>query len=76
MVAAARRSFATRGSAATSLRSVAQEAGVDAGLVNYYLRNKTGLLEEVMQPPGRSAQPWPPPNSLWSGAGTPSCRPA
>ncbi|MFB7181559.1 TetR family transcriptional regulator [Streptomyces sp. NPDC056257] len=51
IVAAARRSFATRGYAATSLRSVAQEAGVDPGLVNYYFRNKTGLLEEVMQPP-------------------------
>ncbi|KOU26392.1 hypothetical protein ADK52_09295 [Streptomyces sp. WM6372] len=51
IVAAARRSFATRGYAATSLRSVAQEAGVDPGLVNYYFRTKTGLLEEVMQPP-------------------------
>ncbi|MFE6844533.1 TetR family transcriptional regulator [Streptomyces sp. NPDC057686] len=51
IVAAARRSFATRGYAATSLRSVAQEAGVDPGLVNYYFRTKTGLLEEVMRPP-------------------------
>ncbi|MGW6572090.1 TetR/AcrR family transcriptional regulator [Streptomyces sp. NPDC054945] len=51
IVAAARRAFATRGYAATSLRAVAQEAGVDPGLVNYYFRTKTGLLEEVMQPP-------------------------
>ncbi|MFB7262778.1 TetR family transcriptional regulator [Streptomyces nojiriensis] len=51
IVAAARRSFATRGYAATSLRAVAQEAGVDPGLVNYYFRTKAGLLEEVMQPP-------------------------
>ncbi|MFF4448246.1 TetR family transcriptional regulator [Streptomyces sp. NPDC001502] len=51
ILAAARRSFATRGYAATSLRSVAQEAGVDPGLVNYYFRTKAGLLEEVMQPP-------------------------
>ncbi|MFE6847293.1 helix-turn-helix domain-containing protein [Streptomyces sp. NPDC057686] len=50
IVAAARRSFATRGYAATSLRSVAQEAGIDPGPVNYYFRTKTGLLEEVMQP--------------------------
>ncbi|MFI8266291.1 MULTISPECIES: TetR family transcriptional regulator [unclassified Streptomyces] len=51
IVAVARRAFATRGYAATSLRAVAQEAGVDPGLVNYYFRTKTGLLEEVMQPP-------------------------
>ncbi|MEV8100216.1 TetR family transcriptional regulator [Kitasatospora sp. NPDC085879] len=51
ILAAARRSFAARGYAATSLRSVAQEAGVDPGLVHYYFRSKTGLLEAVMQPP-------------------------
>ncbi|MFI9275262.1 TetR family transcriptional regulator [Kitasatospora sp. NPDC052896] len=51
IIAAARRSFATRGYAATSLRSVAQEAGVDPGLVHYYFRGKTGLLEAVMEPP-------------------------
>ncbi|MFE9479063.1 TetR family transcriptional regulator [Streptomyces spororaveus] len=51
IVATARRAFATRGYAATSLRSVAQEAGVDPGLVNYYFRTKAGLLDEVMQPP-------------------------
>ncbi|MFF3244292.1 TetR family transcriptional regulator [Streptomyces sp. NPDC002870] len=51
IIAAARRCFATRGYAATSLRSVAQDAGVDPGLVHYYFRTKTGLLEAVMQPP-------------------------
>ncbi|MCX4744770.1 TetR family transcriptional regulator [Kitasatospora sp. NBC_01287] len=51
IVAAARRSFATRGYAATSLRSVAQDAGVDPGLVHYYFQGKTALLEAVMQPP-------------------------
>lgn len=51
IIAAARRSFATRGYAATSLRAVAQDAGVDPGLVHYYFRTKTGLLEAVMQPP-------------------------
>ncbi|MEU9178375.1 TetR family transcriptional regulator [Streptomyces sp. NPDC048550] len=51
IVAAARRAFATRGYAATSLRSVAQEADVDPGLVTYYFRTKTTLLEAVMQPP-------------------------
>ncbi|GAA2786749.1 TetR family transcriptional regulator [Kitasatospora aburaviensis] len=51
ILAAARRSFATRGYAATSLRAVALEAGVDPGLVHYYFRTKTGLLEAVMQPP-------------------------
>lgn len=51
IITAARRSFATRGYAATSLRSVAQDAGVDPGLVPYYFRTKTGLLEAVMQPP-------------------------
>ncbi|MEU8510870.1 helix-turn-helix domain-containing protein [Kitasatospora sp. NPDC048722] len=48
---AARRSFATRGYAATSLRSVAQDAGVDPGLVHYYFRSKTRLLEAIMEPP-------------------------
>ncbi|MFC6593409.1 TetR family transcriptional regulator [Kitasatospora paranensis] len=51
ILATARRTFATRGYAATSLRSVAQDAGVDPGLVLYYFRNKAGLLEAVMQPP-------------------------
>ncbi|MFJ3791269.1 TetR family transcriptional regulator [Kitasatospora sp. NPDC090091] len=51
ILAAARRSFATRGYAATSMRAVALEAGVDPGLVHYYFRTKTGLLEAVMQPP-------------------------
>ncbi|MEU9079798.1 TetR family transcriptional regulator [Kitasatospora sp. NPDC048538] len=51
ILAAARRSFATRGYAATSLRAVAVEAGVDPGLVHYYFRTKPGLLEAVMQPP-------------------------
>nr|WSW62943.1 TetR family transcriptional regulator [Streptomyces sp. NBC_00998] len=51
IVAAARRAFATRGYAATSLRSVAQEADVDPGLVTYYFRTKTTLLEAVMLPP-------------------------
>jgi AcrR family transcriptional regulator len=51
IIAAARRSFATCGYASTSLRSVAQDAGVDPGLVHYYFRTKTGLLEAVMQPP-------------------------
>ncbi|MFJ1709138.1 TetR family transcriptional regulator [Kitasatospora sp. NPDC088346] len=51
ILAAARRSFATRGYAATSLRSVASDAGVDPGLVHYYFRAKAGLLEAAMQPP-------------------------
>jgi AcrR family transcriptional regulator len=51
IIAAARRSFATRGYAATSLRSVAKDAGVDSALVHYYFRGKTGLLEAVMEPP-------------------------
>ncbi|MEV7776430.1 TetR family transcriptional regulator [Kitasatospora sp. NPDC086791] len=51
ILAAARRAFATRGYTATSLRAVAQDAGVDPGLVHYYFRSKPGLLEAVMQPP-------------------------
>ncbi|GAA1226186.1 TetR family transcriptional regulator [Kitasatospora nipponensis] len=51
ILAAARRSIARRGYTATSLRSVAQDAGVDPGLVHYYFRTKPGLLEAVMQPP-------------------------
>ncbi|MFK4222791.1 helix-turn-helix domain-containing protein [Streptomyces sp. NPDC019890] len=74
IITAARRSFATRGYAATSLRSVAQDADVDPGLVHYYFRTETGLLEAVMQPPRRSAQPWPPPSSPYTSADARSCR--
>ncbi len=45
---AAARRFAESGYAATSLRAVAQEAGVTPGMVAYYFDDKWGLLEAVL----------------------------
>lgn len=44
---AAVRTLADRGVAATSLRAVAEEAGVSVGLVQHYFRNKAGLVAAV-----------------------------
>jgi len=44
---AALRSFATRGAAATSLRSVAADAGVSLGLVQHHFETKAGLIKAV-----------------------------
>lgn len=51
ILTAARASFATNGYAATSLRSVARDAGVDPALVSYYFQNKSGLLDAALVPP-------------------------
>lgn len=47
LLAAAERLFAERGFAATSVRMIAAEAGVNWSLVGYYFRGKDGLLAEV-----------------------------
>ena len=44
---AALRSFATYGSSATSLRTVAEAAGVSVGLVQHHFVNKAGLIKAV-----------------------------
>ena len=44
---AAVRTLAEKGVAATSLRAVAEEAGVSIGLVQHYFRNKAGLVAAV-----------------------------
>lgn len=44
---AAVRTLADRGVSATSLRAVAEEAGVSVGLVQHYFRNKAGLVAAV-----------------------------
>lgn len=44
---AAVRTLADNGVAATSLRAVAEEAGVSIGLVQHYFRNKAGLVAAV-----------------------------
>ena len=51
IVAAARSLFATNGYASTSLRAVAEAAGVDVALVSYYFKNKAGLLDAVLEVP-------------------------
>jgi AcrR family transcriptional regulator len=44
---AALKSFATKGAAGTSLRSVAADAGVSLGLVQHHFETKAGLIEAV-----------------------------
>lgn len=44
---AAVRTLADKGVAATTLRAVAEEAGVSIGLVQHYFRNKAGLVAAV-----------------------------
>lgn len=44
---AALKSFATKGAAATSLRSVAADAGVSLGLVQHHFQTKAGLIKAV-----------------------------
>jgi AcrR family transcriptional regulator len=44
---AALRSFATYGASATSLRTVAETAGVSVGLVQHHFTNKAGLVKAV-----------------------------
>jgi AcrR family transcriptional regulator len=46
---AALRSFASHGVAATSLRTVAEAAGVSIGLLQHYFGNKAGLIAAVDQ---------------------------
>ncbi len=51
VLSAARSLFATQGYASTSLRNVAELAGVDVALVSYYFKNKAGLLEAALTLP-------------------------
>jgi AcrR family transcriptional regulator len=44
---AAVRTLAEKGVAATTMRAVAEEAGVSIGLVQHYFRNKAGLIAAV-----------------------------
>jgi AcrR family transcriptional regulator len=44
---AALRSFATHGTSSTSLRTVAEAAGVSVGLVQHHFTNKAGLVKAV-----------------------------
>lgn len=44
---AALKCFATHGTAATSLRTVAEAAGVSVGLVQHHFTNKAGLIKAV-----------------------------
>src|SRR6202021_1989874 len=51
VLSAARSLFATQGYASTSLRNVAELAGVDVALVSYYFKSKAGLLEAALTLP-------------------------
>jgi AcrR family transcriptional regulator len=47
----ARASFSERGFAGTSLRQIARDADVDAALVTYYFKSKSGVLDAALVPP-------------------------
>ena len=51
ILAVARSSFAEHGYASTSMRSVANDAGVDPRLIGYYFSSKRALLEACLVPP-------------------------
>jgi AcrR family transcriptional regulator len=53
---AARRVFADRGYQHASLRAIAAEAGVDAGMVRHFFGDKAGLFRAAMQLPVDPAQ--------------------
>jgi len=46
--AAARKVFLRKGFSATRTRDIAEEAGINLALLNYYFRSKQKLFEEVM----------------------------
>lgn len=46
---AARKMFTQKGYAATRTRDIAEEAGINLALLNYYFRSKEKLFQEVMQ---------------------------
>lgn len=46
---AARKVFLRKGYAATRTRDIAEEAGMNLALLNYYFRSKERLFEEIMQ---------------------------
>lgn len=46
---AARKVFLSKGYAATRTRDIAEEAGINLALLNYYFRSKERLFEEIMQ---------------------------
>jgi AcrR family transcriptional regulator len=47
--AAARKVFMRKGFSATRTRDIAQEAGINLALLNYYFRSKEKLFDEVMK---------------------------
>ena len=47
--AAARKVFLRKGFAATRTRDIAEEAGINLALLNYYFRSKQKLFDEVMK---------------------------
>ena len=51
ILAAARSQFAAKGFTATSMRSIAREAGVDASLISHYFGDKSQLLVATMDLP-------------------------
>src|SRR3954466_8308931 len=46
---AARKVFLRKGFSATRTRDIAEEAGINLALLNYYFRSKQKLFEEVMK---------------------------
>jgi AcrR family transcriptional regulator len=51
ILVSARSLFAANGFSSTSLRSIAESAGVDVALISYYFKSKAGLLDAVLTVP-------------------------
>ena len=67
---AARQAFAGRGFAATSIRAIAADAGVDAALVHHYFDSKQQLFLATVSlpqdlPTSDSSRPWTAAPRVW-----------
>lgn len=72
ILAAAREEFADHGFRGTSLRAIAQHAGVDVALISHYFGSKDGLFAETMELPSRAREILL--ATLRTGPGTPAER--
>ncbi|GAA3290196.1 hypothetical protein GCM10020295_03980 [Streptomyces cinereospinus] len=76
ILAAARACFAERGFDATSMRRIAEAAGVDQALVHHFYGTKESLFLQALELPGKmhEASP-PPPGASARGSGNAWCAP-
>lgn len=63
IIDAARRAFASKGYRAATFRAIAEDAGVDPGLITHYFGTKDGLFAAALELPIR-------PSEIFAGMGT------